>query len=130
MANATLHNFNKYKASQLVEDGKYQISVGDLDLALETFRKSVELDASAEGLTYVAWLLNLKGHVDEAIDLCKQAIKLDPEFGNSLNDLGSYYMKKNQLEEAIPWLQKAKAAKTYDLPHFPFINLGRVYSSL
>ncbi|UCH91630.1 MAG: tetratricopeptide repeat protein, partial [Nitrospirota bacterium] len=32
-----------------------------------------------------------------------------------------------QLEEAIPWLEKAMKAKRYENPNFPHMNLGRVY---
>jgi tetratricopeptide (TPR) repeat protein len=36
-------------------------------------------------------------------------------------------MQQQKLEEAIPWLEKAKQAKRYEPRHFPYINLGRVY---
>jgi Tfp pilus assembly protein PilF len=64
------------------------------------------------------------------MDLCKKAIVIDPDYGNPYNDLGSYLIKKDRLEEAIPWLEKAKTAKRYDARHFPHMNLGRVYSAL
>jgi Tfp pilus assembly protein PilF len=36
-------------------------------------------------------------------------------------------MQQGKLDEAIPWLGKAKQAKRYEPRHFPFMNLGRVY---
>jgi tetratricopeptide (TPR) repeat protein len=36
-------------------------------------------------------------------------------------------MQQQKLDEAIPWLEKAKFAKRYEPRHFPYINLGRVY---
>jgi len=36
-------------------------------------------------------------------------------------------MQQQKLDEAIPWLEKAKLAKRYEPRHFPFLNLGRVY---
>ena len=36
-------------------------------------------------------------------------------------------MKMGDLDEAIPWLQKAKTAKRYEPKHFPFLNLGHIY---
>ena len=50
-----------------------------------------------------------------------------PDFGNPYNDIGVYLIELNQLEEAIPWLEKAMNAKRYENPNFPHMNLGRVY---
>jgi Tfp pilus assembly protein PilF len=36
-------------------------------------------------------------------------------------------MQQDKLEEAIPWLEKAKQAKRYEPRQFPYMNLGRVY---
>ena len=122
-------DFSEYKAKQLVEDGKHLISIGDLDAAIETFKKSLQLQPTAEGFTYLGWILSLKGHTDEAIDLCKQAILIDPEFGNPFNDIGNYLIQKNELDNAIPWLEQAIKASRYEPRHFPHINLGRIYSA-
>ncbi len=32
-----------------------------------------------------------------------------------------------RFDEAIPWLERAIAAKRYDPRHFPYFNLGRAY---
>jgi len=36
-------------------------------------------------------------------------------------------MQQQKLDDAIPWLERAKNAKRYEPRHFPYINLGRVY---
>jgi tetratricopeptide (TPR) repeat protein len=36
-------------------------------------------------------------------------------------------MQQGKLDEAIPWLEKAKQAKRYEPRQFPFMNLGRIY---
>ena len=36
-------------------------------------------------------------------------------------------MQQGQLDEAIPWLGKAKQARRYEPGQFPFMNIGRVY---
>ena len=33
------------------------------------------------------------------------------------------------MDEAIPWLEKTKAAKRYEPRHFPHLNLGRIYAA-
>lgn len=123
-------SLQNYRAKNLVEDGKHLISKGDLDGALDTFRDSVKHFATAEALTYIAWIIGIRGDYDKAIDLCKKAIELDPSYGNPYNDIGSYLIKKNKLVAAIPWLEKAKMSKNYEQRHYPHINLGRVYALL
>ena len=36
-------------------------------------------------------------------------------------------MQQGKLEEAIPWLEKAKRAPRYEPRQFPYMNLGRIY---
>jgi len=52
---------------------------------------------------------------------------VDPEFGNPYNDIGAYLIELGQLDDAIPWLEKATSARRYEAPHYPHFNLGRVY---
>jgi Tfp pilus assembly protein PilF len=67
------------------------------------------------------------GRFDDAIEQCKVAIRVDPEFGNPYNDIGSYLIQKGELDKAIPWLELAKKAARYEPKHFPYLNLFRVY---
>jgi Tfp pilus assembly protein PilF len=67
------------------------------------------------------------GRLDDAIEECHRAIARDPEFGNPYNDIGAYLIEKGELDDAIPWFQKAMHAKRYESPAFPHLNLGRVY---
>jgi tetratricopeptide (TPR) repeat protein len=123
-------SLNSYRADRLLEDGRFHVSQGDLDQAMEAFQESIETCETAEALTFLGWILSLKGQYEEAIDLCLRAIAIDPDFGNPYNDLGSYLMKGDRNEEAILWIEKAKSSKRYDARHFPYMNLGRIYSSL
>ena len=36
-------------------------------------------------------------------------------------------MQKGELDQAMPWLERAKLAKRYEPRHFPHYNLGRAY---
>jgi Tfp pilus assembly protein PilF len=36
-------------------------------------------------------------------------------------------MQQDKLDEAIPWLERAKQAPRYEPRHFPYMNLGRIY---
>ncbi|MFQ5995027.1 MAG: tetratricopeptide repeat protein, partial [Acidiferrobacterales bacterium] len=99
---------------------------GDYDHAIEFFGKSIELYPTAEAYTFRGWSLSKLGKLEEAIDECKEAIRLDPHYGNPYNDIGVYLIDLKRLEEAIPWLQKATRAERYCCYQFPHFNIGRV----
>jgi len=94
------------------------------------FEASIAAKPTAEGHTFRGWAISYLGLLDEAIEDCKRAILLDPDFGNPYNDIGVYLMQKGQLEEAMPWLERAKSAKRYEPRHFPYLNLSRIYMAL
>ena len=99
----------------------------EIDQAIRLYRESIALYPTAHAHTYLGWAYSFKGRLNEAIAQCELAIKIDPEFGNPYNDIGVYLMQQQRLDDAIPWLERAKNAKRYEPRHFPYINLGRVY---
>ena len=99
----------------------------DFDEAIRLYRESIALYPTADAHTYLGWAYSFQGRLNEAIAQCEIAISLDPEFGNPYNDIGVYLMQQEQLDDAIPWLERAKSAKRYEPRHFPYINLGRIY---
>ncbi|MBI3541746.1 MAG: tetratricopeptide repeat protein [Deltaproteobacteria bacterium] len=117
------------RSKKLIDTGLELFSEGDVEEAIKCFKKSLDLEETPEGYTYWAWMLSFTGELDQAIELCKTAIQLDEDFGNPYNDIGTYYMKKGELERAVPWLEKAKNCKRYEPKQFPFLNLGRIYLS-
>lgn len=102
----------------------------DVDGAISLYEQSLRVCPTAEAHTFLGWVLSWRGDVDAAIDHCKRAIEVDPEFGNPYNDIGVYLLEKGRLEESVPWFEQAKAAPRYEPRHFPFLNLGRVYAAL
>lgn len=103
---------------------------GDLETAIDFYRRSIDAFPTAEAHTFLGWTYSFQGKLDEAIDECKKAIEIDPDFGNPYNDIGAYLIEKSQYEEAIPWLQRAAAAKHYDNHHYAHYNLARAYIAL
>src|SRR6476646_8534613 len=87
---------------------------GDYDRAVELYRDSVALHPTAEAHTFLGWTYHFQGKIDEAIDECKRAIEIDPDFGNPYNDIGAYLIDLNRYDEAIPWLDQAIVAKRYE----------------
>lgn len=100
---------------------------GDYDRAAELYRASIALRPTAEAYTFLGWTFHFQGKIEEAIEQCKRAIEIDPEFGNPYNDIGAYLIDLRRYDEAIPWLEQALAARRYDPRHFPYFNLGRAY---
>jgi tetratricopeptide (TPR) repeat protein len=105
---------------------EYQMS-GEFDLAIEYYKRSIEVHPTAEAYTFLGWTYSFQGKLQEAIAECENAIKVDPDFGNPYNDIGAYLIELERYDEAIPWLEKATLAKRYEPRHYPHFNLGRVY---
>jgi len=103
---------------------------GNLDAAVEHYRRSIELYPTAEAHTFLGWVYSFQGKIDKAIQECEIAIQVDPDFGNPYNDIAVYLMEKGEYDEAIPWLTKAMEAKRYEPRHYPHINLSRVYAKM
>src|SRR5438552_8240555 len=101
----------------------------ELDEAVELYKKSIEAYPMAEAYTFLGWTYSWMGRVDDAIAECHKAIAVDPTFGNPYNDIGSYLMMKGEIDEAIPWLERALQAPRYESYCYPHMNLGRVYES-
>ena len=118
----------KHRAQTLCMYGQTHQRRGNVQHAIGFYSQSIGLYPTAEAYTFRGWAYSLLGRVDDAIQECKKAIALDPTFGNPYNDIGSYLLKKGQLDEAIEWLEKAKAAPRYEPRYFPYMNLGRVYA--
>ena len=100
---------------------------GRLDEAIAHYRRSIELHPTAEAHTFLGWTMSFQGKHAEAIEECKVAIRVDPDFGNPYNDIGAYLIELGRHEDAIEWLERAKRAPRYEPRHYPYFNLARVY---
>ena len=112
----------------LKEAYKHQMD-GDLEKAVEIYKKSIEACPTAEAYTFLGWTYSFMGRVDDAIAECYKAIEVDPTFGNPYNDIGAYLMQKGKIDEAIPWFERALQAPRYESYCFPHMNLGRAFES-
>lgn len=119
----------KQRALELWNEGVQHHMHGDFDGAIALYTRSIEVHPTAEAYTFRGWAYNFLGRVDDAIGECKKAIQVDPGFGNPYNDIGAYLIAKGELDEAVPWLERAKQAPRYEPRHFPFMNLGRLYAA-
>lgn len=102
---------------------------GQFEGAIINYKKSIELFPTCEAHTFLGWTYSFLGDMDTAIEECKKAIAIDPDFGNPYNDIGAYLIQKGRPEEALTWLELALKAKRYDSPQFAHLNIGRVLES-
>lgn len=121
---------SKQQALMLVDRAHRHQMRGEYADAIILYERSLALWPTAEAHTFLGWTYSMMNRYDEAIECCKKAIEVDPDFGNPYNDIGAYLIELNRWEEAIPWLEKATKAPRYESPQFPQLNLGRVYERL
>jgi Tfp pilus assembly protein PilF len=115
------------KAIEVLQDAYRHQMAGDLESAIALYQQSIALHPTAEAYTFLGWTYSFQGRYDDAIAACKEAIAVDPDFGNPYNDIGSYLIKLGRLDEAITWLEAAMKAARYEPRHYPHCNLGQVY---
>lgn len=100
---------------------------GNYDEAIKNYKLSIEYYPTAEAHTFLGWAYSFLGDFEKAIEECKTAISIDPEYGNPYNDIGSYLIQLGNYDEAITWLEMALKCKRYDSPQYARVNLGRAY---
>jgi tetratricopeptide (TPR) repeat protein len=115
------------RATELWREAYRHQMQGELDRAIELYQRSIETCPTAEAHTFLGWTYSFQGRLDEATQECLRAIEVDPDFGNPYNDIGCYLMQQDKLDEAVPWLERAKQAKRYEPRQFPYMNLARIY---
>jgi tetratricopeptide (TPR) repeat protein len=92
------------------------------------FKKVLALNPNnAETLNYYGYMLgDLGTRLDEAQDLVKRALKIDPYNGAYLDSLGWIYFKQNKLSDAEATLKMAEAREGHDATIHS--HLGDVYA--
>lgn len=90
-----------------VEQAERAKSVGDLAKATEHMHRAVELQPQNAGLQFklgcYLWQLAFEQHrplVEEALAACREAVRLDPEFGNARNEIGIILSNVGRYDEA------------------------------
>ncbi len=114
-------------AKDLLERAYELQNQGELELAAELSRRSIDTWPTAEAHTFLGWTYRDQGRIEDAIAECKKAIGLDPGYGTPYNDIGAYLIELGRPDEAVPWLEQAIGSERFDTPHFAWYNLGRVY---
>jgi Tfp pilus assembly protein PilF len=122
-----LANDRLTSAQELFQQAYELQMANQYEQAISLYKQSIELYPTAEAHTFLGWTYSFQERLDEAIEECRRAIEVDPDFGNPYNDIGVYLMQKGGFDEALSWLEKAKQAPRYEPRHFPYLNSGRIY---
>ena len=120
----------KSEAIKFFRKAYYHQMKGNYHKAVEYYEKSIEVEPTSEAHTFLGWTYSFMDRLDQAIEECKKAILVDDSLGNPYNDIGSYLMRLDRHNEAIPWFEKAKLAERYENREFAYHNLGRVYEMI
>jgi Tfp pilus assembly protein PilF len=99
----------------------------DYERAAQLYRRSIAACPTAEAHTFLGWVYSFQQRYDEAIGECLKAIRVDPDFGNPYNDIGSYLLAKGDRYNCVRWFRRALHAPRYEARAFPHFNLGRVF---
>ena len=117
------------RAIRLFEEACQLQKKGELEQAADLYKKSIASYPTAEAYTFLGWTYSFMGRVDDAIEECHKAIEVDPTFGNPYNDIGAYLLQKGEVDEAIPWFERALQASRYESYCYPHMNLARAYEA-
>ena len=121
--------FLQARARALSEEARLVQQDGDLERAIDLYSKSIRIHPTAEAHTARGWAYSFQDRLEEAVRECERAIALDPGNGAAYNDLGSYLVALGQVDEAIEYFQRSKAAPHNETRHYPCINLAEVYAA-
>lgn len=117
----------KNKYDTLISEGHKEVFDKNHDKALELFCRANSFIETAESLTLIGWIHSILGDLEKAKSSCVKAIKVDPDYGPPYNDIGSYLLSENKVNDALKWFALAKKAAVYQNREYPYINSGRAY---
>ena len=115
------------KYDELVAQGHDAIFQKNNTLALSKFEKALNYKETAEVLTLAGWASHLNGNNEKAKSYCLKAIRENPNYGPPYNDLGTYLLGEDLIEEGLKWFEMAKKCSSYQNREYPYINAGRAY---
>ena len=97
-----------YAKGQLLRaQGRPEEAILEFETVLAVNRNSIG------ALFHVGWCKLMTGSIDEVVPLAEQGIRLsprDPLIANFYNRIGLVHLMQSRVDEAIPWLEKARSA--------------------
>jgi tetratricopeptide (TPR) repeat protein len=94
---------------QIFDDANGDLAIGELESAVEKYRKCVEIDPEFfDGWHALGMALMKVGRFDEAIEAGKKAVNLKPNDQIGWTSLSLFYNRAGKIEEAEAAGTKAK----------------------
>ena len=94
---------------QIFDDASGDVAIGDLDSAVENYRRFVELDPNFfDGWHALGMALMKLGRFEEAIEAGKRAVELRPNDQIGWTSLSLFYNRAGNIKEAEAAGAKAK----------------------
>jgi len=112
---------------KLWESGEKALEAGDVDTALRSFEKALEIDRNLPRTwNYLGGIHFFRGNYFKALLDFRQAYALDPWDAKACNNVGTAYEHLGRFEEAEEfYLRAAEIDESYAVP---YRNLGILYA--
>tara|TARA_R100001143_G_scaffold63592_2_gene73090 strand:- start:32866 stop:34554 length:1689 start_codon:yes stop_codon:yes gene_type:complete len=110
--------------------GDVKNELGKWDESVDSFQNALRLDRNNHNaLNNYAYYLSLRNeNMDEALEMSKRAVEMEPQNASYLDTLGWIYYKKGDFEQALEYIQQAVA--TGNASAEVYEHLGDVYEAL
>jgi tetratricopeptide (TPR) repeat protein len=114
-------------ARQLFQQAYVLQQRGALTEAIRLYRESLAHYPTAPAHVFLGWAYASMRRYEEAIEECRQAVRLEPDLGHPYNDVGNYLIELERWDEAVHWLEQALQAPRYERRENAHFNLGRAH---
>ncbi|MBF0380933.1 MAG: tetratricopeptide repeat protein [Magnetococcales bacterium] len=114
------------KVAELLQQGVAFYQSGELDRAIEHYKKSLEIQPdNVSALSCLGAALQAKGEMDLAVDSYQMAIAIKPDYSEAYYNLGTAKKEQGKLDEAVDCYKKAIAIN----PNYAgaYSNLGIIF---
>ncbi len=99
----------EHSIDQIYDDASGDVAIGDLEAAVEKYRRCVQLDPNFfDGWHALGMALMKIGRFEEAIDAGKRAVELQPDDQIGWTSLSLFYNRAGNIKEAEAAGTKAK----------------------
>jgi len=106
------------RASELApEDASYHKNLGytqqrlrQLDASIASYRRAVSLSPRPDYYSDLGQILREAGYLDDAVAALQQALRLQPNHGLAMANIGFIAIARGDLKSALRWLEQATVA--------------------
>ncbi len=100
---------------------------GDIIEAKANYLTSIDIHPTAEAFVNLGWTFSKEKNYGEAIKQCHKALEVDLNYGMAYSDIGFYFLRLDEIDESIVWLEEALNVDGFEGKFYTYYNLGRAY---